>query len=305
MFLILALFSGVGYFQTDAIFIHLFSNLLKGLFGYGFWVIPPAFLLTGLILLIHHGRPVRLRVACMLIAPLSIGVILQILLCKQEFTSTFGIIAALYKSGITLSSGGVVCGGIGYGFEQLFGVFASVTVCVLLTVVCLLFALQVNPKTVYEQSKNRRVEYEPEPEEERQARRDARITVKETSRRPRPQIDIPLDDEPESVIRSRAIEQPKPMEETQARGSFFNRKSNVPKPHEVLDGGAEAKPAAAIPAVQPGAPAAEKEDAPIESFVPQQKAAEETAMNAEKSAAEPKPATPEETAAVEESLHPR
>ena len=128
VFLILALFSGVGYFQTDAIFIHLFSNLLKGLFGYGFWVIPPAFLLTGLILLIHHGRPVRLRVACMLIAPLSIGVILQILLCKQEFTSTFGIIAALYKSGITLSSGGVVCGGLRYRFEQMISEFASVTV---------------------------------------------------------------------------------------------------------------------------------------------------------------------------------
>ena len=43
VFLALALFSGVGYFQTEAIFIHLFSNLLKGLFGYGFWVIPRPF----------------------------------------------------------------------------------------------------------------------------------------------------------------------------------------------------------------------------------------------------------------------
>ena len=303
VFLILALFSGVGYFQTDAIFIHLFSNLLKGLFGYGFWVIPPAFLLTGLILLFHHGRPVRLRVACMLIAPVAIGVILQILLCKQEFTSTFGILAALYKTGIALTSGGVVCGGIGYGFEQLFGVFASVTVCVLLTVVCLLFALQVNPKTVYEQSKSRRVEYEPEPEEERQARRDARITVKETARRPRPQIDIPLDDEPESAIRSRAVEQPKPMEEKQARGSFFNRKSNVPKPHEALGGGEAVPAAAVVPAAQVNPPAAEKEDAPIEPFVPQQKtAAEETAAPETKTETDVKPAAPQETAAEEKPV---
>ena len=148
VFLILALFSGVGYFQTDAIFIHLFSNLLKGLFGYGFWVIPPAFLLTGLILLIHRGRPVRLRVTCTLITPVAIGVILQMLLCKEEFTSSSGIIAALYRSGTLLHSGGAVCGGIGYGFEQLFGVFASVTGCALLTVICLLVALQVNPKTL-------------------------------------------------------------------------------------------------------------------------------------------------------------
>ena len=78
VFLILALFSGVGYFQTDAIFIHWFAWLLKGLFGYGFWIIPPVFLLAGLILLLHRGRPVRLRLSCALIVPVAVGVVLQI-----------------------------------------------------------------------------------------------------------------------------------------------------------------------------------------------------------------------------------
>lgn len=295
VFLILALFSGVGYFQSDAIFIHLFSNLLKGLFGYGFWVIPPAFLLTGLILLLHHGRPVRLRVACMLIAPVTIGVVLQILLCKQEFESAFGIVTALYKSGITLSSGGVICGGIGYCFEQLFGVFASVTVCILLTIICLLFALQVNPKTAYETSRERRVEYEPEPIEERPA---PRITVKETARRRRPQIDIPLDDEPESAVRSRAVEQTPAPEEKPQRAGFFNRKSNVPKPHEVLGG-------KGVPAVEQNAEdraastvEATAQDAPIEPFAPRVKTVpmEETGKAEEKtemSAAEGTPVVPE------------
>lgn len=204
VFLALALFSGVGYFQTEAIFIHLFSNLLKGLFGYGFWVIPPAFFITGLILLLHHGRPVRLRVGCMLVFPVSVGVVLQMLLCKEEFMAAFGILATLYRSGLAMTSGGVVCGGIGYGFEQLFGAFASTVVCVLLAAVCLLVALQVNPKTVYETSRSRRVEYEPDPDYERV--RMSRITVKETQRRRKPQIDIPLDDEPESAVRSRAAE---------------------------------------------------------------------------------------------------
>ena len=298
VFLILALFSGVGYFQTDAIFIHLFSNLLKGLFGYGFWVIPPAFLLTGLILLIHRGRPVRLRVTCTLITPVAIGVILQMLLCKEEFTSSSGIIAALYRSGTLLHSGGAVCGGIGYGFEQLFGVFASVTVCALLTVICLLVALQVNPKTLYERSKSRRVEYEPEPEEERPMRREARITVKETSRRSRPQIDIPLDDEPESAIRSRAAELPKHPEEQPARGGFFNRKSNVPKPHEALESGTETAAPAVLPAARMNVPAAEKEEPAAEIAAPLQKAsAAECVPNVEADAAENKPAAEEKAAA--------
>lgn len=93
VFLVLALFSAVGYVSTEAIFIHLFSNLLKGMFGYGFWLIPPAFFITGLILLLHHGRPVRLRVGCMLVFPVSVGAVLQVLLCKEEFTAAFGILA--------------------------------------------------------------------------------------------------------------------------------------------------------------------------------------------------------------------
>lgn len=198
VFLVLALFSAVGYVSTEAIFIHLFSNLLKGMFGYGFWLIPPAFFITGLILLLHHGRPVRLRVGCMLVFPVSVGAVLQVLLCKEEFTAAFGILAALYQSGLAMTSGGVVCGGIGYGFEQLFGAFASTVMCVLLAAVCLLVALQVNPKTVYEASRSRRVEYEPDPDYERT--RTSRITVKETPRRRKPQIDIPLDDEPESAF---------------------------------------------------------------------------------------------------------
>ena len=230
----------MGYVSTEAIFIHLFSNLLKGMFGYGFWLIPPAFFITGLILLLHHGRPVRLRVGCMLVFPVSVGAVLQVLLCKEEFTAAFGILAALYQSGLAMTSGGVVCGGIGYGFEQLFGAFASTVMCVLLAAVCLLVALQVNPKTVYEASRSRRVEYEPDPDYERT--RTSRITVKETPRRRKPQIDIPLDDEPESAVRSRTAERGAgELEEKAPRASFFNRKSNVPKPHELLGAKDETK----------------------------------------------------------------
>ena len=254
VFLALALFSGVGYFQTEAIFIHLFSNLLKGLFGYGFWVIPPAFFITGLILLLHHGRPVRLRVGCMLVFPVSVGVVLQMLLCKEEFMAAFGILATLYRSGLAMTSGGVVCGGIGYGFEQLFGAFASTVVCVLLAAVCLLVALQVNPKTVYETSRSRRVEYEPDPDYERV--RMSRITVKETQRRRKPQIDIPLDDEPESAVRSRAAEMEAGALEGKApRASFFNRKSSVPKPHELLGTKEKMKDVPPEPADVPAVPA--------------------------------------------------
>ena len=271
VFLVLALFSGVGYVQTDAIFIHLFANVLKGLFGYGFWVIPPAFLLTGLILLLHHGRPVRLRVTCMLLVPVTVGALLQIVLCREEFEPAFGAVAQLYQTGVAMASGGVVCGGIGYGFERLFGVIASVVVCALVAFACALFALQINPKTVYETSRSRRIEYEPEPEDETRGRG---IVIKETTRRRRPQIDIPLDDEPENIVRSRAASlQEKPPK----RAGFFNRRSNVPKPHEILEGKQEktdeeaaAAPGEAGPVVEPLTERLQKKETEAAEAIPAQ-----------------------------------
>ena len=50
MCLALALFAALGYFHIQAIFIDFFSGLLKGLLGYGFWLMPPALLLAACML---------------------------------------------------------------------------------------------------------------------------------------------------------------------------------------------------------------------------------------------------------------
>ena len=66
---LLAVFSAFGYFHVKAIFIDFFCAVLKGLFGYGFWLVPPALLLASYILAFHRGRPVRLRLTCALMLP--------------------------------------------------------------------------------------------------------------------------------------------------------------------------------------------------------------------------------------------
>ena len=78
--LALALFAALGYFHIQAIFIDFFSGLLKGLLGYGFWLMPPALLLAAYILAFHRGRPVRLRVTCGLLLPLLFSCIVHGLL---------------------------------------------------------------------------------------------------------------------------------------------------------------------------------------------------------------------------------
>lgn len=223
VFLMLALFSGIGYLPTDAIFIQFFSNLLKGLFGCGFWVIPPAFFAAGVILLTHHGRPVRLRVACMLIAPIAIGIIAALMTGQPETGDGKAFFSALYESGRALKSGGVICGGLGLEFSRFFGVLASLIMCVVVAVTCLLFAFQVNPREMYETARENRVEYEPDPLPER-----PKVNVRKTARAPVSQIDIPLDNEERNVSDHAAM-----MDKSKRKG-FFNRKSAVPKPHEAM-----------------------------------------------------------------------
>ena len=49
--LLLAVFAAFGYFKIDALFVDWFGKLLKGLFGYGFWFVPPVLLFTSIILI--------------------------------------------------------------------------------------------------------------------------------------------------------------------------------------------------------------------------------------------------------------
>ena len=41
--LLLALFSALGFFHIEALFIDFFCGLVKGLIGYGFWLVPRPF----------------------------------------------------------------------------------------------------------------------------------------------------------------------------------------------------------------------------------------------------------------------
>ena len=103
--LALALFAALGYFHIQAIFIDFFSGLLKGLLGYGFWLMPPALLLAAYILAFHRGRPVRLRVTCALLLPLLFSCIVHGLL-GRVLPWDAALVKTLWAAGEELTSGG-------------------------------------------------------------------------------------------------------------------------------------------------------------------------------------------------------
>ena len=238
--LLLAFFAAFGYFNVHALFIDFFAGLLKGLFGYGFFLACPMLLVAAYILAFHRGRPVRLRLWCALLVPVVVGAILHLLLSKSALSWGWGMFPDLWESGRALQSGGAVSGLLAFAFAQVFskvgaGVIFLVGVLLLLTtafnrtVIDLVDAVRNRP----------RPEYDPEedwPEPPKRRRREQPAAVREPEpapppprAKPRPSIDIPVDDGPLVGV------EPEPPLQAKKR-KFFDHASRVPAPDALLTG---------------------------------------------------------------------
>lgn len=233
----LGIFSLIGFFPVDALFIRLFCGLIKGLIGWGFYLFPPALLLCAVILFFHRGRPVRLRVTAALLLPVFFGAAVHLLFCKTGFDlqgSFPDLLKNLYAQGKTMECGGVLCGLTSMGLEAMFSVYGAFPLLLAAFLIFLMISLNLTFAKVGEWFGGReRFEYEPQPEPEAAV---TRIETQPVQRFARPVqnsrgIDIPLDEEIQDA------------EYKEEKIGFFNKKPRVRAPDEVL---AE-KPAPAEP----------------------------------------------------------
>ncbi len=254
-FLIAALCVLVSYFTEDGWLIALLPALFKGLFGFGFYLIAPALVVGAWILLTHKGRPVVLRTACALLVPYLFGGLCHMLFCRQNLTAD-GLLPKLWDTGRELLSGGVLSGGTAHGFMAVLGKPASVIIFCLLIVVLLLVAFQVSLSTLIRMWKERdRLDYRVEDYEDDKEEDDGFFQPVETPRAQprkkrepspaRPEIDIPLDEEPSQ---RKGI----------MSGFFKPRDKGQMTPADILDGGeAGGTSAPAAPVLEPVMPAPE------------------------------------------------
>ena len=223
---LLALCVFVSYLNIHAIFIDFLAKLVKGLFGYGYWLMAPAMLLAGWILLFHHGRPVKMRLTASLMIPAVMGTLLHMLLCKEVYESSLGIIKTLWKGGQAMLSGGVISGALAEGFVAVFSKFASVIIFLALFAVMVMVAFRVTLASLLEKHRSRpRYVEEPLPEKKEPVRVVPPAVPQKREEKPKRHIDIPLDDEP-----------PFPAEKKEPRFTgFFRHKDDSQKtPDQVL-----------------------------------------------------------------------
>ena len=142
--LLLAFFAAFGYFHIEALFIHFFCGLLKGLFGYGFWLAPPMLAVASYILAFHRGRPVRLRLCCALLTPLVMGAILHLFLYRGEFSFQLSAIQGLWTQGLEMACGGVVSGLLAEGLRLVFSGIGAGLILILLQLLMLVGAFHLS-----------------------------------------------------------------------------------------------------------------------------------------------------------------
>jgi len=297
--LVLALFVGVSYFQTEGWFIAFLPRVCKGLLGWGYYLTAPALAAAAVILLTHRGRPVIGRTVCALLTPVALGSLCHVLLCKLDFESSVGIIPRMWRSGIEGTSGGVLSGILAHSLRAAFGNIATIVLFTVL-LVCLLAVVFHRGLTQLWSRWSQREHLDYEEEEETEPR--IRVVEKAPPRRreadrPKPQIDFPLDDEPP------AAEPEKPSRVT----GFFRHKSDQQRtPDQVLRPVTPAIPDPEPPVQRPvkKAEPVVQEPAPAPAPVPVQAPVSEEppAPRKEKTANEVAAQTAAVTAEIEEKL---
>ncbi len=250
--LILTLCTIVSYFKVDALLINWLRSLIKGFFGYGYWISAPAMLYGAVILLNHRGHPVRLRLSCTLLLPLVFGMLSHMAFCGTAYDSVDAIIKTLWQSGKTLSSGGVISGLLAIGSVKVLSRVASIIIFVVVFAALLMAGMNLTLSSLIDMYRDR-ARYE---EEEEKPRVPVAPAPKRRPEAAKTRIDIPLDDE------IRATAEP-PAEKTKTNlvtGFFRHKEAHVKTPDQVLLEKTEEK-AAAKPPVVPAIP-----DVPEEEF---------------------------------------
>ena len=211
IFLCLAVFMGISYFNTDGAFIKYFSDLLKGLIGWGFWLIAPVFLLVAVILFFHRGRPVGWRVFSALMLPILLAAMAE--LTMGELPGEFDLMGSVqqyFAMGMTMESGGVIGGLIATGLREAFSVYGAMPLLIVVFIVFLVIALRGGFKGLFSGVKlPEHRDYDPadypEPAPLAQPKTEKTQTLppqepKKTTRTSRPAIvDIPLGDDEEPL----------------------------------------------------------------------------------------------------------
>ena len=143
----LGIFSALGYFGgsgTGGKVIGLLRSLMKGLCGWGFYILPPLLIIGAVQLVVRRNdKRVGWRTAATIGISVVFGSVMHLILCKMSFTDE-KIIKALWESGVQNKSAGVAAGGLAELMIYLFSKAGAYIVLVVILVLLVIAACRLN-----------------------------------------------------------------------------------------------------------------------------------------------------------------
>lgn len=178
----------IGIFAHDGVVVGWLCSLLKGLFGYGFWICAPVFLLAAYILAFNRERPCTWRMTATLLLPLLAGALVNLLLSQVVVDNLSGVgelFGTLYSGGKKMLCAGVLGTLIAFALEKAFSIYGAAIVLLAGRLYSLpLSALSITPKKLFEFFRADPAE-KPEKKTNSAAALPSRLPSRTCSRRPR------------------------------------------------------------------------------------------------------------------------
>ena len=158
--LVLALLTVLCCFRIDAAILNLLGSVFRGLIGAGFYILPFSFVMSFLILILHDGRPVALRVTCTFLTAALVGSLVQLVGGSFDAPEGWEVVTALWDGGISGAAGGVLSGGLASLLAALISRIGAVIVVIVGMLLSLITSLNMTVASIVTAIRNRpRAEY--------------------------------------------------------------------------------------------------------------------------------------------------
>ena len=158
--LVLALLTVLCCFRIDAAILNLLGSVFRGMIGAGFYILPFSFVMSFLILILHDGRPVALRVTCTFLTAALVGSLVQLVGGSFDAPEGWEVVTALWDGGISGTAGGVLSGGLASLLAALISRIGAVIVVIVGMLLSLITSLNMTVASIVTAIKNRpRAEY--------------------------------------------------------------------------------------------------------------------------------------------------
>ena len=153
----LALFLLLSMFGVHAALLDLLKNLVKGLVGYGYWLMPLALGYMAWMLFFLHDEPIRLRMIAAGLLVLVFSALVHTIVCQTTFQVGLKMFGALWSTGVENGSGGVLAGLLSIGLQSLISKGGTIPVLIVLALVLVFLLFRISAaKIVHNKAEKRR-----------------------------------------------------------------------------------------------------------------------------------------------------